>query len=76
MLQRGLRLVPVLTLGALLAGCATANGPAPQSTRESCACGNGWLDQTFLRFISHANDVIIYGYGIVAQTIKNSLRSR
>ena len=35
MLQRGLRLVPVLTLGALLAGCATANGPAPQSTSSS-----------------------------------------
>ena len=35
MLQKGLRLIPVLTLGALLVGCATANGPAPQSTSSS-----------------------------------------
>lgn len=67
MLQRGLRLVPMLTLGALLAGCATANGPAPQSTSSSgLSAGNMRLSvrmssSIFLQPVGPAKKVVYVG---------------
>ena len=67
MLQKGLRLVPMLTLGALLAGCATANGPAPQGTSASgLSAGNMRLSvrmssSIFLQPVGPAKKVVYVG---------------